>query len=196
MCVWPSIKKYIILMLCNVNVKVQHVSSLSAWRANIGWMNKGNFITRLNAWYCSSPSSGAIMLYSLRAAVVPGRVRLCRCQQGLLCVQVWRYISGRAASSFRAAAKDHPGCSSTDGTTAQCHWGRLYNSTLCACLFLSHFYDCFFVNLNLLHCNFCLQGKYSKQTLKDIGTFLKFMETQNNVKVSSNNASSAAYSLL
>ncbi|KAF3836109.1 hypothetical protein F7725_028667 [Dissostichus mawsoni] len=30
-------------------------------------------------------------------------------------------------------------------------------------------------------------GKYSKQTLKDIGTFLKFMETQNNVKVWYNN---------
>ncbi|KAI9542852.1 Retinal-specific ATP-binding cassette transporter [Dissostichus eleginoides] len=30
-------------------------------------------------------------------------------------------------------------------------------------------------------------GKYSKQTLKDMGTFLKFMETQNNVKVWYNN---------
>lgn len=28
-----------------------------------------------------------------------------------------------------------------------------------------------------------LQGKYSKQTLKDIGTFLRYMETENNVKV-------------
>ena len=108
----------------------------------------------------------AIMLYSFWAAVVPGRVKLCRCQEGLLCVQVWRYISGRAASSFRAAAKDHPGCSSTDGTTAQCHWGRLYNSTLCACLFLSHFYDCFFVNLNLLHCNFCFAGKILQANAK------------------------------
>ncbi|XP_044032286.1 retinal-specific phospholipid-transporting ATPase ABCA4a isoform X2 [Siniperca chuatsi] len=30
-------------------------------------------------------------------------------------------------------------------------------------------------------------GKYSKQTLKDIGTFLRYMETQNNVKVWYNN---------
>lgn len=33
--------------------------------------------------------------------------------------------------------------------------------------------------------NVWLQGKYSKQMLKDIGTFLRYMETQNNVKVSS-----------
>lgn len=30
---------------------------------------------------------------------------------------------------------------------------------------------------------FSLQGKFSKQTLNEIGTFLRYMETQNNVKV-------------
>lgn len=30
---------------------------------------------------------------------------------------------------------------------------------------------------------FSLQGKFTKQTLNEIGTFLRYMETQNNVKV-------------
>lgn len=39
-------------------------------------------------------------------------------------VQIWRHISGGAASSSRSAASDHPGCCSAAGATAQCHWGK------------------------------------------------------------------------
>lgn len=67
--------------------------------------------------------------------------------------------------------------------TAAAQLGRLLNITG-VCLYLS---TCLCFLISDVVCNgpahFLLQGKHSKQTLKDIGTFLRYMETHNNVKV-------------
>lgn len=60
-------------------------------------------------------------------------------------VQIWRYISGGAASSFRAAASDHPGCCGTDGATAQRHWGTMSNDVHLLLYLLTHLWCIFIV---------------------------------------------------
>lgn len=93
------------------------------------------------------------------------------------CLQIWGHISGGAASGFNAAATDHPGCRSTAGAIAQHHWGTLSRITCTDYLSVLVSYAC----NKALH--FWSQGKYSRQTLKDVQTFLRYMETPNNVKV-------------
>lgn len=108
------------------------------WRANIGWTNKGNLKFNPNAALSKIDlGSNTAILYAFEVyqldwfcelwAACWSYSKVCRHRQGFLhCVQVWRYIRRRAASCFRAAAKDHPRCSSTTGTTAQCYWGMLF----------------------------------------------------------------------
>lgn len=92
----------------------------------------------------------------------------------LFCPQIWRFISRRATPHPGCGPQRHPQCFSPAGTNAQHHRGD-YSCVVIYCVEISR--------LKVIIISCCLQGYYSRLALRDFGTFLRYMESEFNIKV-------------
>lgn len=86
--------------------------------------------------------------------------------------QIWRFVLRRTAARPGGGTHGHPEGVPPTGTNVQHHGGEL---------------DCVFCHLRPIKAVFitsiCFQGYYSGLALRDIGPFLRYMESEFNVKV-------------
>lgn len=92
----------------------------------------------------------------------------------VLCPQIWRSVSRRAASHPGRQPQRHPACFPPAGTNAQHHSGTRF----CVA-------DGSVKSDKSVYYNACflLQDYYSGRALREIGPFLRYMESEFNIKV-------------